>query len=191
MGKKMVVGNTCHIKIANVVCLVLFFCICLFLKGTSQNDNIDLYDNSKKIHRYLMTHYIVDDTNSCLFIDYEKRSKRIKLCQISKSDIGKFLNAEYQIDLLYGISYEGKCFCFLFGNRSSLFCKTEDKMQLPDFFNEQLRYIDHYTINIKDYTIPLAWPRLFVDYVKYKSKLILLFKKELSINPDYFLWEEN
>ena len=97
MGKKMVVGNTCHIKIANVVCLVLFFCICLFLKGTSQNDNIDLYDNSKKIHRYLMTHYIVDDTNSCLFIDYEKRSKRIKLCQISKSDIGKFLNAEYPI----------------------------------------------------------------------------------------------
>lgn len=186
MGKKKELGNICHIKI--LLCVI--FVLCLFLVSTAQNDKVFLYQNSKKIHRLLMNNYNIDDTNKCFLIDFNKSSQQIKICKINKSDLGLFCNAEYNIVSLYGISLEGKCFCFLFGDKCFLFHKTKCRMLLPVFFHEQLKHMEHFYLNINDYeTIPPAFQRFFVDcFKKNNNKLIFLFKKEISINDDYYKW---
>lgn len=186
MGKKKIPGNICHIKIL----LYVFFDLCFFLVSTAQNDKVLLYQNSEKIHRLLMKNYHIDDTNKCFLIDFNKRTQQFKICKINKSDFGVFCNAEYNIDSLYGISLEGECLCFLFGDKCFMFHKSKCLMPLPDFFYEQLKYREHRYLNINDYkTIPPIFQRFFVDCFKKKNnKLIFLFKKEISINDDYYNW---
>lgn len=188
MEKKMEVGNICHIKTIIEFSFLLFSCLFFLPDGAAQNDSLLIYRNSKILHRYLATNYNTKDTSRCFLISFNKKNNQIKISYIYKFSLGIFCNKEYSLDSLIGISIEGKCFCFLFGDKSSLFYKQKSHMSLPIFFNEQLKYVEHCYLNLHSDTPPI-FARFFVDcLIRKNNKLILLFKKELSVNNDYYQW---
>lgn len=188
MGRKMAVGNICHIKMLKRIFVALIVFLCFSYYGAAQKDSLPLFYFSGALRQCTDTTCAQKDTNKCMLIHFNKRAKQFKISHINKKELGLYLHAEYNVDSLLGMAIEGYCTCFLFGDNCPMFHKIKEEMFLPAFFYEQLQYKDHRLIDLSS-TEPPIFPCYFVKFFQKKgNKLIFLHEKAIYIDKDYFIF---
>lgn len=188
MGRKMAVGNICHIKMLKRIITALIVLLCPYYHSVAQKNSQPLFCFSGALRQYADTICAQKDTNKCILIHFNKRAKQFKISHINKKELGLYLHAEYNVDSLLGMVIEGDCTCFLFGDNCSMFHKIKEEMFLPAFFYEQLQYKDHRLMDLSS-TEPPFFPYYFVKFFQKKSnKLIFLHEKAIYIDLNYFIF---